>query len=74
VSLSLPEDGNRFSFRNVLFSSPLEYGMMEKAQTLQRENFQEHLKMLIDNAIIYYITEFKHPEISIISEYYRYEH
>jgi hypothetical protein len=33
--------------------------------TPKRENFGEHLKMLIDNAIIYYITEFKHSENSI---------
>jgi hypothetical protein len=31
----------------------------------ERDNFEEHLKMLIDTAIIYYITEFKHSEISI---------
>jgi hypothetical protein len=34
-------------------------------QYSERENFGEHLKILIDIAIIYYITEFKHPEISI---------
>jgi hypothetical protein len=30
-----------------------------------RENFGEHLKILIDISIIYYITQFKHSEISI---------
>jgi hypothetical protein len=28
--------------------------------------FRRSLKILIDVAIIYYITEFKHPEISIL--------
>jgi hypothetical protein len=32
---------------------------------IRRENFGEHLKILIYIAVIYYITEFKHPEISI---------
>jgi hypothetical protein len=30
----------------------------------ERENFGEHLNILIDIAIIYYITEFKHFNIS----------
>jgi uncharacterized protein YbcV (DUF1398 family) len=34
-------------------------------QYSERENFGKHLKILMDTAIIYYITEFKQPEISI---------
>jgi hypothetical protein len=30
VFLASPEDGNRFSFRNVVFSSCFEYGTMDK--------------------------------------------
>jgi hypothetical protein len=33
--------------------------------TFAVRKFGERLKILIDIAIIYYITEFKHPEISI---------
>jgi hypothetical protein len=39
--------------------------IMKIVNNIRRENFGEHLKILTDIAIIYYITEFKHPEISI---------
>jgi hypothetical protein len=47
------------------------YNYIVYLQYSQRENFGEHLKILIDIATIYYITEFEHPEISIISAYAR---
>jgi hypothetical protein len=34
-------------------------------QYSERENFGEHYKIVLDIAIIYYISEFKYPEISI---------
>jgi hypothetical protein len=39
--------------------------LRQELQYSERENFGEYLDILINSAIIYYITKFKYPEISI---------